>query len=1203
MDTVAEPSCHVAVQTSEVTSYGIACQTSITDYDTCAVEMNDVTIPHPADHISHPENRLGNCKLLEEKTACSVGKKQNVETKLWRKVDNEAGIQMQCISDHGILNNADLKSYGSLLKGAEKERFFSQTLNHNFVKNKSMNQSTMIRCDYKKPEKCLREELKKWQSLAAWLCSNKSDSSSDEDSSFKSDESSIAAPTSQSSTDKLLTQQTIPPADKQVTQQSTPAADKLLTKQIIPASSGLFAVEYTPYSSGYCKNFHPDEWLMPVVPDFQHNYMCMNPLLFKPNHMNCKLPMPSMAEFPKRCCYKNAVIGACPSMNHHCVSQTAYTHQELRNCCCCLCVNTNHSNHKPHEREKVMQMSYMRSTSGKKSDKWAQKRIADTEDSCDGLEAGDGHKVPSRKMSRKRQRIISTCSTETASEIKNTGARRRGIYAEKQDISISVGPRRKMAMKQLWKRRKVAQINGRYCQNSMDEERKHRTARPGKRSICLKENHLEAGSSSNNEQHNNICSRLHKSKNKHNEDHKKGLRKCISKKLPLPKLKHGSKYTMCGQLNEHTEKSGTSVMKVCSELHIDQTDSVDSMKYFQAGSCSTEIPAILQSNVQQKTEAVTEEDTHEHLSSIELFGNMSDISLDEEQQSGRTATEMQTVRPGKVSGSSSNKRKRRAPNSSAGQDESRSMDCATFETLKSKRAKTGFISKENNDSVTSKDSETLSNILLHSVSESNPEKYITRTCEASTGISILSGEQTHSNEEYNISTVNGSSPIPELQVNAHKTEQAAGKADASRGAGPRGKLSKLEKLRRNLTRAKMPSKIATQLPEKIVKCRKTLTPRSEVSCGGSESIRPGVKSLSEMAREDETSNSIPNVSNLSYRPSHQSIPALLLKNKPSANHDITTHNVMNWLVNRNNHDNFAVDRPSTCNSLTSQICSSSYTAKEPDTEKEIHTETNHAVDVSKSFATKDTVPDAEIPGCSEDRVPLSSCVTETVSPVSLSKIQTDSYLTDKAPETVEVLALPIKYKEHMPEASQISETVGLVTLPHTDKEASNRLEPLSEVCSQNTSSETCQAAVDFRDIESPATVSKIGELEDIMCHNFYQESVPCPVSPIKDPMMGEPQLISEVTESSVSTQDTIQTAELLVAGLSIDLPGSLTGSSMHEQIGKQITVRTSTITKNTDEKLFAGCVLQWVLKDYEVEYKKKHQKKSKSVMGQLKDKG
>jgi hypothetical protein len=157
--------------------------------------------------------------------------------------------------------------------------------------------------------------------------------------------------------------------------------------------------------------------------------------------------------------------------------------------------------------------------------------------------------------------------------------------------------------------------------------------------------------------------------------------------------------------------------------------------------------------------------------------------------------------------------------------------------------------------------------------------------------------------------------------------------------------------------------------------------------------------------------------------------------------------------------------------------------------------------------------------------------------------------------------------------------------------------------------------VDFRDIESPATVSKIAELEDIICPDFCQESVPCPVSPIKDLVMGEhqlnseviessePKLNSKVTESSVSTQDTIQIAELPVAELSIDSPGRLSESSMHKQTGKQITVMKSTISKNTDEKLFAGCVLQWVLKDYEVEYKKKHPKKSKSMMDQLKDKG
>jgi hypothetical protein len=1193
VDTVTDPPCHVAVQTSDITSYRIAGQTSITTYNTCAVQTDVVTIPHTADNISHPGDRLGNCKLSQEKTTCSIRRNQNVETKLFRKVDTEAGIQTQCLSDYSVLNNDNLKAYVALLKGAEKVRFFSLTSKQNSMESKSKNQSTMIRCDYKKPEKCLREELKKWESLAAWLCSNKSDDSSDEDFPFRSDDSSIPAPTAQSSTDRLLAQQSIPSTDRLLTQQSTPATDNLLTEQIIPASSGLFAVEDTPYSSGDCKKNHPDECLMPVVPHFQHHYMCMDPLLFQPNIMNCELAMPSMAKLLKSCCYKNSVIDACPSMNHHCVSQTAHTHQELRNCCCNSCVNTNHSNHKLCEREKRMRMSSIRLTSDKKSAKQPWKRIVDTEDSSDGSERGDNYKMPSRKMFHKSLRINSTSSTETDSEIENTGSRRRGIYAEKQDSSVCVGSGRRVAVKRLWKRRKVAH-NERDCQISVGEERKYRTARSEKINTCLKENYLQAGSFSDNKQQNSACSRLQERKNEH-EVHKKDLRKCISKKMldekfPLPKLKHRPKHLMCGQLNEHTEDSGTSVMKICSE--------------FQAGSCNTVKPTILQSNVKQKTEAATEEDTQEHLSCIELFGNVSDICSDEEQQSGRTAAEVQTVQPGKVSSSSLNKRKRRAPSSSAGQVESRSIDCASFETQKSKRAKTGFLSKENNDSMTSKDSETISDILLHSVSESDPEKHITRTCRASTGISLSSREQIHSNQEYNISTANESFLMPELLVSTHKTGQAAGKTDASRAAGSLRKLSKLEKLRRNLTRAKMPSKIAAQLPEKIVKCRKALTPRSKTSCVGSESNRPGVKeSLLEMAREDETPNSVTSVSNF-YRPSHQIIPAVLLENeKPSTKHDTTTHKVVNGFINPNNHDNSMVGHPFTCNSVTGQICSNTYIVKEPDTNKEIHTKTNHAVDVSKSFASTDTILDAEIPDCFQDRIPVSSYVTETVRPISVSEIQTNSNLTDKGPETVKVSALPISYKENISQASQVSETVGLVTLPHAYSEASNKLETVTEVCSQNMSSETCQAGTDCRDIESFATVSKIGELEDIIFPNLCQEPVPCPVSPIKDLVIGEPQLNSKINESSISTQDTIQIAELPGAGLSIESPGRLTGSSMHEQTGKQITVWKSTITKNTDEKLFAGCVLQWVLKDYEVEYKKKHPKKSKSMISQLKDKG
>jgi hypothetical protein len=1161
VDTVAETSCPVAVRTCDVTSYRIACQTSATDKDTYVAQMDDVTMHHTADCISYPEDKLGNRKLLERKSTCSVAKKQNIQTKLCRIITTDAGVQTQCLSDNGVLNNCNLNSYRALIKDAEKERFCSVTSTQN-VEIKPKNQGTMIRFDYEKPEKCLREELKKWQSLVAWLCSKKSDDSSDE-SLLIPDDSSVPAPTAQSRTNKLLIQQ---------------STDKLLMKEIIPASSGLFAVEGTPFSSCYCKRIHPDEWLMSVVPCFQCH---MSPVLFQPKLRNCELAMSSMAMPSKRCCHKNAVIGACPNMNHRCVSQTAHTHQELENCCCCLCVKTNHSNHKPHECEKVMQLSYMRSTSDKKSAKQAWKRNMDTEDSSDGWETGDNHKVPSRKIFCKRPRINSTFSTETDSEIENTGLRRKGICAEKQDSCTGIGPGRKVTRKQLRKRRKVAHTRSRYSQIGMNERKKYRTARSRKISTCLKEKHLRPGSSSDTQQHAITCSRFQKRKNKQNEDHKKDCRRCISEKMldknfPLPKMKHRSKHLMCGQLNEHTENSDTSVMKVCSEFHIDQSD-IDSVKHFQAESCSTEIPTNLQSNAVQKTEAVPQEDKRKHLSCIELFGNVSDISLDEDQQSGRIGAQMQTVQPGNVSGSSSSRHKRRA------QVESRTMDCASFEMQNSKRTKIGFVNKENNVSVTSEDYETVSNIMLHSVSESNPEKCNAKTCKTSTGISLASGEPMHLDQDCDISTANGSSLMLEHQVGPYKTRQAAGKTDVSHGVSPRRKPSKLEKLRRNLIRAKMPSKIATDLPIKCVEGRKKLTRRGETSCVGSESSRPGEKNISEIAREDEMLNSISTASNLSYRPLCQNIPALILENEKSPTKlDTTAHNVANWLVN--NHDNSEF----MCNSVTSQVCSSTYVTKEPDNE------TNHGVGVSKSFASKDNVPDAEIPGCSQDILPISSCVTETVSHVSISEIQANSSSTDRAPETVKVLALPISYKENMSEASQISESVELVTLPNTYVEASTRLETVTEVCSQNMSFETCQTAVDCKDVKSPATVLRIGELE---------ESLPCPVSPIKDPVMGEPQLNSKAIEQLISTQDTIQVAELPVDGLSIDSPERLTGSSMHKQSDKQIAMKKSTVTKKTDEKLFAGCVLQWVLKDYEVEYKKKNLKKSKSMMGQLKDKG
>jgi hypothetical protein len=1160
VDKVAKPFCHVSVQTCNVTSNRIVSQTDITD--SRAAQMDYVTLPHADNCTSHPEDRLANCKLLEEKTTCTVGRNQNTETKLCRKVATDAAIRTKCLSDSGVLNNGNLNSYGVLSKDIEREGSISVALKQKCMEIKSKTQSTMIRCDYEKPENCLREEVKKYN------------------------ESSVPEPTAQSSTNKLLTQQNVPPADKRLTQQITPSADKLLMQDIVPASSGLFAVEGTPYSSSYCKKIYPDEWLMPVVPCCHHH---VGPLLFQPKLMRHKLAVSSMAKLSKKCCHKNAVTGAYPSMNHHCVSQTARTNQELRNFCCCLCGNTHHSNHEPQERKKGMKISCMRSSSDKKSVKQAWKRIMDTEDSCDGSETRDNHKMPSSKMFHKRLRINSTSSTETDSDIENTGLRRRGIYAEKQGSCVDIGPGRKMARKQLRKRGNVAHINGRYCQNGMDERKKYRTARSGKINACLKESHLHAGSSSDNQQHNNICCRFQRRKNKHNENHKKDHKECISgrkvdKNFPLLKLKHRSKCQMYGQLNEHIDNSATSATKVCGEFHIDQPDENEFMKNCETESCSAE-KTNLRSDMLQKTEAVTEEDTHKRLSCIDLFGNTSDISLDDEQQSGRIAAHRQNVQPGKVTGSSPNKHKRKAG------VENRSMDCGSFETQNSKRTKMDFINKENNDSATNKDYETVSNILLHSVSESDPEKYLGRTCKASTGITLSSGEQTHVDQDCNISTAHESSLMPELQVSAYKTGQATSKTDVSQRACPRRKPSKLEKLRRNLIRAKRPSKIATDLPIKIVKGRKTLTPRCEASCVGSESLRPGVKNIPEMVREYETPNSISITSNLLEGPSHQGIPARILENeKPPRKHDTTTHSMVNCLVN--NHDNSVVDHTFSFNTVMGQICSSTYVTKES------VTETNDAVDISESFASKDNVPDTEI-----SIVPISSCVTETVSPVPRSEIQTDSHLTEKTPEKVKIIARPISYQENISEASQISENVGLVTLPHTYVEASTRPETVSEVCSQNLPPKTCQTTVDFKDIKSAATVPQTDELEDIICLNFSQESLPSPVSPIKDPVRGEPQPNSKANESLTSTQDTVQVAELPVAKLSIDSQDNLTGSSMCIQTGKQITVKKSTATKNTDENLFAGCVLQWVLRDYEVEYKKKHPKKSKSMTAQHKGKG
>jgi hypothetical protein len=132
----------------------------------------------------------------------------------------------------------------------------------------------------------------------------------------------------------------------------------------------------------------------------------------------------------------------------------------------------------------------------------------------------------------------------------------------------------------------------------------------------------------------------------------------------------------------------------------------------------------------------------------------------------------------------------------------------------------------------------------------------------------------------------------------------------------------------------------------------------------------------------------------------------------------------------------------------------------------------------------------------------------------------------------------------------------------------------------------------------PNTVSKAGDMEDVMLPNFYQELVPCHISPVKDPEIGELQLSSEV-KLSIPTSDTVQTAELPSAGLSSDSPVRTTRSSMYQIIDKHVAVVQSVVTKSIDRKPFAGRLLQWVLQDYEVQYKQKQVKKKKTMKGEF----
>jgi hypothetical protein len=1229
VDEVAELLCHAAVQTGHISSYNIACQTSITTYNTCTVQTDvtamldnaaiinnscavqtdatailntaatiynscatqtdvtaildtsakihdscavqtdvtailntaatihdscavqtDVTaIVHAANNISHPEGKFISYKSPGEETTCSIGEKQKVGTKLSMEVNTEAEIQ----TPSGVVMNDNLMSYAALLKGTEKENFLMLTLGQNSTDRKCKKRSSMVRCDYMKPEKCLKEEVKKWESLVAWLCSNKSDDSFSDDF-VGSKDSSLATPTMQSS------------------------ADKPSTRHNIPASSGSFAVEVAPHASGCLKEVHPDECTIRVASRFHCPYVHMDPLLCQPHMLSCGLAMQSMDELSNYCCYRNTNVGAYANMCHSYIPQAAYTHQGQRNhCCCCISrTNSDQSNHRPPEREVKVQISSTRSTSDK-SAKRLWKRIVDTEDSSSDLETGSDHKMPSKKMCLKNHVIDSTSSTEMDSEVENTCSRRRGIFANKQDSSVHAVPGRKVATKQLRKRREVTCINGRDSLFNMDSERENNTAKLGKIKACLKENQTRG--SAYNEQEDTTYSRIRKRK-KCNEVQKKDLennmsKKTLRQKFSLSKLECISrdklKHLMHRQQNEHIEESDTPIVKLCKEVHVSQHEAVECTRDYQVGSCDIRASTVQQSNTQQKTE----ENINKHSLYVELFGTVSD----EEQQSGKTVADMQTIQPGKVSGTSLNNCKRKASDSSSGQVGSRSLDMQ-----KPKRAKIDIVNEESGDT----DSEAASSILLLHASESRSEKYVKRTY---TDVSLPSQEQPSSNQEFKFSAVNEKFLVPNGRVNAHGTGQAIGKTDAPQGTTLPRKSSKLEKLRRNLIRAKMPAKIAIELPEKHAKRRKILKARSETNIVGSNCNTSGVRSLSEMAR-DGMPNLTGSVNNLPCSsPHHNTVVLAMEHEKPSTELDTTTLNLAD-------SNNSVADLPLTCNSAAEQILSTIHIG----TGGDVHTETNHTIDIPKIFASTDTVLDVEIPACSQDRDPIMSYVTEGTSPVPnvdhAPEIRTISSLPDKVPKPLTLPTLPISYKEVVLEVSQFPETMEHVTFPHTYHERENMPEIVTKVESPDTAPGMCQAAVNFRDVELPATVSKVGGSEDVVFSGLHEELIPCPVSPIKNPEIGELHVDSETIESSIRTLDTIKNSELPMAVLSIESPVMPAGSSMYHKTGEQITMR-----EITDKKLFPGCVLQWVLKDYEVKYKKKHPKKSKSLIGQLKEEG
>jgi len=1336
LDKIADCPHHVAVQTSGITTCKTACQTNIITYNTCAVQTDDVDMLHTAHTVSQTEDKFSNCGLPNERTTCNIGKEH----------DKVKCIRNALTNDTAVANNC-LKSNGSLSKGLEELNFPKLTPAQKSVESKLKKISILVRCDYK-PEMGLKAEVKKWESLASWLCSDKSDNTSaEEDSSFvhKNFSTPAAAVRSCMSTsptqrntmtggkhftrqstpsagkslmrqitptnDKCHTQQSLPTAAKCLTLQSTQTTDRILTPQSTPThqntltASGVFAVDAAPHLLGYPKEIHPHACLMPVVPYFEHHYMHVDPLLFHQHMLSCQLLVQSMAEHWSNCCYKNAGNDICAKFNHPCVSQNY--------CCSCSpCVSNNQSNCRPPKKEEKVQISNARSASNK-SPKQVWKRILDTEDSSDDMEAGDDNRMPHRKSCLKNHIVNSTFTADIDSEVENTAASRRVIYTDKHNY-IRTGSGRKMAEKQLRERR-IFNINGMDSAFSMNEERE-RVVRLRNVNSSLRRS-KQSRASSDNEQ--DICtfSKLKKMKKKCNESDEKNvvkytLKKSMGRKFPLSKLKFRSKHLMPRQSSDHVEGE-TSGMNVGNEVCISPHIAVGHIQDCKVGFCNVDTSALLQGTIRRKTAdiATTEEELCQHLPHAEC-GTTPNMCTGKEPDSGRTVVDLQTVQAQNVSNSSLNKCKRKACNLSANQVESRVSDCSFSEMCKSKRAKTSFISKGSGDLVTSNVSEETSSVTWHSLTDSSPKKYATRTCRASTSITLPSVEQQSPNQEYKFPTASEKFKMP----NTPGAGQAVGKPDASRHAGQQIKLSKLEKLRRNLMKAKRPSKIAAEVV-KTVKHGKSLVLRSESSCVLPHCKKSGARRLSETARKVRIPDSVTNVSNQCLRPPHQSTQTTSLKvEMPSAQHDTLTPDFINEHVTHSNSSNPMVDHPLTCNSVTEQV---------PNMRREICSETNRTVDVSSVESTD--VLDAEIPSCFQDSVPLSSHVMQTVNCLSkvnnASEVQAKYTMTSKVSKAVEVPALLVSCKEGVSEASDIPK---LSTLPDVCDKVGDISESVMEVCSPAVAHKTCEEARDIgettlhtttsemgdmedvvlsnlyqelvpcrispiRDPEIvelqlnsevkssvltsdtvqtaalpnarlPTTVSKVDDFEDVVLPNFYQEMVPCHISPIKDPEIGELRLSSEVklsiptsdtvqtaelpnaklptavskvgvtdnvvlpnfyqemvpchispikdleigelrlsseVKSSIPTSNTVQTAELPSTGLSNESPVRMTRSSIYQITDKHTDVVDSVVTKSTDRKPFAGSLLEWVLKDYEVQYKQKQAKKNKTTKGEF----